>query len=218
MRVFVFALLSCAIAGSFAYRAELTSAQNLVPKLYSIRADAKPAIGAAKSSIASVREAEITFDMSGPNLVAAENITVSLFDGKQFEARVRETERRALDDVTWRGKIKYAKSDGDVIITFRKGYLSALIYGPDSVYEIVPRGEKHMLVELDQSQFPECGGGVAGERSDKTQANSSPLAGVDSADRIDVMIVYTTATKNFLGGDAQAQTLAQSAVDAANTA
>jgi len=218
MRVFVLTLLSCAIAGSFAYRAELTTAQNLVPKLYSIRTDAKPAIGAAKSSIASVREADIAFDMPGQNLVAAESITVSLFDGKQFDARVRETETRALDDITWRGKIKYAKFDGDVIITFRKGYYSGLIYGPDSVYEIVPRGEKQMLVELDQSRFPECGGGVAGDRNDSPVKNNAAIVGVDSADRIDVMVVYTTATKNFLGGDAQAQALAQAAVDAANTA
>ena len=218
MRVFVFALLICAIAGSFAYRADPTSAQSLAPKLYSIRTEAKPAFGPAKSSIASIREAEITFDMLGPNLVAAENITIPLFDGRQFDARVRETERRALDDVSWRGKIKYAKFDGDVIITFRKGYYSALIYGPMSVYEIVPRGDKHMLVELDQSKFPECGGGVEGGRSDVAPASAAPLAGVDSADRIDVLIVYTTATKNFLGGDAQAQALAQSAVDAANTA
>ena len=218
MRVTVLALFACAIAGSFAYRADETSAQNLVPRLYSIRTDAKTAVGAAKSSVASVREAEITFDTQGSNLVAAESITLSLFDGKQFDARVRETERRALDDVTWRGKISYAKSDGDVIITFRKGYYSGLIYGPTSVYEIVPRGEKHMLVELDQSQFPECGGGVAGDRNDKTPPRDAALVGVDSADRIDVMIVYTTATKNFLGGDAQAQVLAQSAIDSANTA
>lgn len=218
MRVFVFALLSCAIAVSFVYRAGHTSAQNLIPKLYSIKSDAKPAIGAAKSSLASVREAEITFDMSGPNLVAADSITISLFDGKQFDARVRETERRSLDDVTWRGKIKYAKFDGDVIITFRKGYYSALIYGPDSVYEIVPRGDKHMLVELDQSQFPECGGGVNDDRNVAAPTDNAALVGVDSADRIDVLIVYTTATKTFLGGDAQAQALAQSAVDAANTA
>jgi len=75
-----------------------------------------------------------------------------------------------------------------------------------------------MLVELDQSRFPECGGGVAGDRNDSPVKNNAAIVGVDSADRIDVMVVYTTATKNFLGGDAQAQALAQAAVDAANTA
>jgi hypothetical protein len=59
---------------------------------------------------------------------------------------------------------------------------------------------------------------VEGGRSEGAPASAAPLAGVDSADRIDVLVVYTTATKNFLGGDAQAQALAQSAVDAANTA
>ena len=179
MRVLVIALLLSAIAASFSYRAEKTLAQNLAPQLYSIRSDAKPALDAAKSSPASVREAEITFDMQGQSLVAAERIIVPLFDGKQFDARVRETERRALDDVTWRGKIQYAKTDGDVIITFRKGYYSALIYGPNSVYEIIPRGEKHILVELDQSRFPECGGGVAGDRNDTTPPSSAALVGVE---------------------------------------
>ncbi|HMS10908.1 MAG TPA: M12 family metallo-peptidase, partial [Pyrinomonadaceae bacterium] len=48
---------------------------------------------------------------------------------------------------------------------------------------------------------------------------NSPLASaVDSGDRIDVLVVYTTATKNFLGGDAQAQALSQNAIDATNTA
>ncbi len=44
------------------------------------------------------------------------------------------------------------------------------------------------------------------------------FVGVDSGDRIDVLVVYTTATKNFLGGDAQALAHAQAAIDATNTA
>ena len=194
-----------------------SSAQGLAPELYALKAVGRPVADADKSSIASVREAEIVFASGGQDVVRQERLTITLFDGKKFEAVVGQVEQRGRDDITWRGKIKYAKVDGDVIITFRKGYYSALIYGPDSVYEIVPRGDKHLLVELDQSKFPSCGGGIAG---DKTGAGSKSanLAGVDSGDRIDVLVVYTTATKNFLGGDAQAQAHAQAAIDASNTA
>ena len=120
-----------------------------------------------------------------------------------------------MDDYTWRGKIVEKEFSGDVVLTFRKGFVAGLIYAPNAVYEIVPRGDKQILVELNQTLFPECGGEI---KSDSTKANSNNLASVDSGDRIDVLVVYTTATKTFLGGDAQAQTLSQQAVDATNTA
>ena len=40
---------------------------------------------------------------------------------------------------------------------------------------------------------------------------------MDSGDRIDVLVLYSTPVKNTLGGDAQAQTFAQSAIDTTNT-
>lgn len=197
-----------------------SSGQRLAAPLFALKSAGKPVAEADRSSIASAREAEIVFNSSGQDLLQHDRLTIPLFDGKQFEAVLTQPEFRAADDVTWRGKIKYATVDGDVIITFRKGFYSALIYGPDSAYEIVPRGDKHFLVELDQSKFPNCGGAIKGDESNgrTSAADNLNLVGVDSGDRIDVLVVYTTATKNFLGGDAQAQALAQAAVDAANTA
>jgi hypothetical protein len=206
------ALVTCAAVVS----SERASAQKLATALYTIRSDAKAV--ADKSSIASVREAEIVFGAGVGELGGTTRMTIPLFDNKTVEAAVTEVERRGADDVTWRGKVRYAKVDGDVIVTFRKGFYAALIYGPDSVYEIVPRGDKHLLVELDQSKFPACGGGIKGDESSTRTSAPSNLVGFDSGDRIDVLVVYTTATKNILGGDAQAQTHAQAAIDAANTA
>jgi hypothetical protein len=194
-----------------------SSAQLLSPNLYSIVGEARAVSAEDRSSIASVREAEISFGSGGQLSARQDGLTVQLFDGKQFEARLTNGEERASDDLTWRGKIKNAAYDGDVVITFRKGFYSALIYGPDAVYEIVPRGDKHFLVQLDQSRFPECAGDLKGPVT-STQAVENLGIGVDSGDRIDVMVVYTTATKNFLGGDAQAQAHAQAAIDATNTA
>ena len=169
-----------------------------------------PSAKADKYSVASVRESEIEFNSQN-----SARLDLPLFDGKTYEAKHVSTEIRAMDDYTWRGKIEQGEFSGDVILTFRKGFVAGLIYSPNAVYEIVPRGEKQILVELNQSLFPECGGEIKGA---EVKANLSPQAVIDSGDRIDVLVVYTTATKNNLGGDAQAQTLSQQAIDATNTA
>lgn len=175
-----------------------------------------PAAKTDKSSIASVRESEIEF--SAANFVQAETLEILLFDGKTYQAKRSQIENRAMDDFTWRGKISDGKFVGDVILTFRKGFVSGLIYSPHAVYEIIPIGAKQILVELNQEIFPECGGGIESVEKSQISENQNALATIDSGDRIDVLVVYTTATKNNLGGDAQAQVLAQQAIDATNTA
>lgn len=171
-----------------------------------------PSAKADKTSVASLRESEIEFNFENST---KSRFNLPLFDGKHYGVKKTEIEIRALDDYTWRGKIIEKDFSGDVILTFRKGFVAGLIYSPKAVYEIIPKGDTQILVELDQTLFPECGGEI---KSEEPKGNSSNLASVDSGDRIDVLVVYTTATKNFLGGDAQAQTLAQQAIDATNTA
>ncbi len=173
------------------------------------------AVRSNKTSLASVRESDIEINFTTISETENSRLRFPLFDGKIYEAKHTQTEIRGLDDYTWRGKIEQGKFSGDVILTFRKGFVAGLIYAPNAVYEIVPRGDKQILVELNQTLFPECGGEIKSLEKSNAQNN---LASVDSGDRIDVLVVYTTATKNFLGGDAQAQTLAQQAVDATNTA
>ncbi len=183
-------------------------------RLFSI--DETPSSRADKSSVAAVREADIRLSQGADLTDRTMSLEISLFDGKSYEAAPREVETRSIDEYTWRGFIEQQGFRGDVILTFHKGFVAGLIYSPDGVFEIIPRGDRHVLVEIDQALFPECGGGI------KTEVKTSPepsavLGAVDSGDRIDVLVVYTTATKNFLGGDAQAQTLAQQAVDSTNT-
>jgi hypothetical protein len=168
----------------------------------------------APSSLASVKESKIGIDQH----ISEGEILIPLFDGKTYRAVEKGSEVRAIDDRTWRGKLIEGTFDGDVVITFRKGFVSGLIYSPDAVYEIVARGDSHYLVQLDQSLFAECGGDVKGEPAVATPGAAPEGGALDSGDRIDVLVVYTTATKNFLGGDAQAQALAQQAIDATNTA
>lgn len=167
-----------------------------------------------RTSLASVQEAEVIFDAKSHTAINIERLSVPLFDGKMHEAFRTDFESRGSDDFTWRGKIKA----GDVILAFKKGFVAGLIYSESDVYEIVPKGYKHILVKLDQSLFPECGGELRSDEKSPEKTNANAGAGTDSGDRVDVLVVYTTATKNILGGDAQAQAHAQAAIDAANTA
>lgn len=186
------------------------------PTLFSLKQTPQAKPETEKTSFASVRESEIAFNSLRENNSA--RLSFPLFDGKIHEAVRVESEFRAMDDYTWRGKIIDGEFSGDVVLTFKKNYVSGLIYAPNAVYEIVPKGERQVLVELDQSLYPECAGDINGDQSKENSTPNNMLAGVDSGDRIDVMVVYTTATKTFLGGDAQAQVLAQQAIDATNTA
>ncbi len=167
-----------------------------------------------KTSIASVRESEIKFDSL--SLSGTETLEIPLFDGKTYLAKHILTETREADDYTWRGRISQGKFEGDVILTFKKGYVAGLIYAPtNQVYEIVPKGEKQILIELNQNLFPECAGDLKGEPTNPKTENA--IATTDSGDRIDVLVLYTTPVKTSLGGDAQAQAFAQSAIDTTNT-
>ncbi|MGI8883215.1 MAG: M12 family metallo-peptidase [Pyrinomonadaceae bacterium] len=172
---------------------------------------------AEKFSVASVRESVIEINLSGLTVTEKPRLSFPLFDGKTYEAVRESSEIRRTDDFTWRGKITRDKFKGDVILTFKAGMVAGLIYAPDAVYEIIPKGGEQILVEINQQLFPECAGDIQGEKS---QTNSSKSANVsaDSGDRIDVLILYTTAVKNSLGGETQVQTFAQQAIDATNTA
>lgn len=174
----------------------------------------------SRTSVASVREAEIAVDASAFQAGQQEQLSIPLFDGKAFDARRLASEGKEVfsqDNFVWRGKLKAGKFVGDVVLTFNKGSVSGLIYSPDAVYEIAPKGETNILIELDQSLFPPCAGEIEGEKT-MAQRVTVPSGSSDSGDRIDVLVLYTAAVRTSAGGDTQAQTIAQQAIAATNTA
>ncbi len=200
-------------AALFAFVGESHAAAD---ELFTIKTQPKAAVGAERSSAASVRESVIEMNLDAAQLSKKDAFDVTVFDSKSYKA-VGSAEVRAIDDITWRGKIVADKFSGDVFFTVRKGYVAGMIYTPNAVYEIVAKGDRQYLVQLDQSLFPECYGDLKGNEP-SVRDNISPEGGLDSGDVIDVMVVYSTAVKNSVGGDAQAQALAQAAIDSANTA
>jgi hypothetical protein len=128
-------------------------------------------------SVASVKEIDIEINLPGVN---ASRLFLPLFDGKIYEAAGTGTEMRSLTDLTWRGKIRQGKFEGDVVLTVKNGYTAGLIYTPDAVYEVVPMGSRQILVQLDQSKFPECAGDVKGDPPLQNAQPESPSAQIAS--------------------------------------
>ena len=94
-----------------------------------------PAARSDKSSIASVRESEIAVS---PEAADSAAVTLPLFDGRSYEAHVEKREARGRDEVFWAGKIRTEAFEGDVILNYKRGFLTGLIYAPAAVYEIPP--------------------------------------------------------------------------------
>lgn len=186
----------------------------IVPRLFSIAES--QSFRSEKTSPASVEERVIEVGAESGSLFNSEQFDIPLLDGKVYRARRVSSEMRSLTDLTWHGKLVSGKYRGDVILTHNNGFFAGLIYSPDAVYEIVPRGNEHLLLKLDQSLFPECGGSPIPETAVLEQPAEAMGSTPDSGDRLDILVLYTTATKNFLGGDAQARTLSQQAVDVTN--
>lgn len=168
-------------------------------------------------SVASVKESDIRINLAELSRGGTERLSLPLFDGKTYEAKSTGIEIRSMTDLTWRGKIRQGKFEGDVILTLKNGYVAGLVYSPNAVYEIVPVKDRQILVQLDQTLFPECAGDIKGDPPVQAVQPESPSATIDSGDRIDVLVLYTTPVKNSLGGDAQAQAFAQSSIDTTNT-
>lgn len=214
--IYLIVFAAVAVAG-LEFASSSVRAQRSARPIFSLTETPRERSAEERLSIASVLESGIAVDPAEVS-PASTAIEFPLLDGKTYRAFATGVESRSMTDFTWRGKLGRPGSTSDVILTWRNGHLAGLIYTRDAVFEIAPRGDAHVLAQLDQSRFPECGGGLAGGEGPAARPDSLAGSPADSGDRIDVLVVYTTATKNAMGGDGPAQTLAQQSVDSANTA
>lgn len=178
-----------------------------------------------KSSIASISETEISFNFTNSRRVNSKQLSFALPNGKLYVAMQRDLdgfEVRGKNDFTWRGQITEGDNVGDVILTFNGKSISGLIYAGETVYEIVSKGERQILVELDQRQFPDCAGEINSFEFENKFFDSllwnDDVTTADTGNTIDVLVLYTGGVRSSLGGDAQARTFAQQAIDSTNTA
>lgn len=179
-----------------------------------------------KSSIASISESEIIFNFTSRSQINSERLIFPLPDGNLRVAVQRKTEgfeEHGDGGFTWRGKLKEGIMSGDVVLTFNDGSAAGLIYAGNTVYEIVSKAGRHILIELDQNKFPDCAGEIKSNEfeneAEDTAASANELdAPADTGNTIDVLVLYTSSVRSSLGGDTQSQNFAQQAISSTNTA
>jgi hypothetical protein len=225
------AIVAFGVSGAFAQSA------NKKARLFNLTGTEK--FGDKSLSVAAVNQQEIEVNFAAVGSPRAREIQIADLDGNIYSAVQRETEgfvRKDADTFTWNGKIYGNKDfDGDVVLTVHKNVMSGLIFAPSGVYNITPQaGGAHVLVKIDQNLFPEehpqdyfdwqrenavqMSSSANRNLFWKNSAAESLAPSVDDGSVIDVMIVYTTAVKNGLGGTTQADAFAAQAVATTNAA
>lgn len=229
----IFASLLCAAAATFFLLAALytnsffapANAQSDVP-LFSLGETVTQLVENEKSSLAAISETRINFNVLNAAQLNVKQLSFVLPDGKlrvAIQNNLEGFEERGKSEFTWRGKLEENNLSGDVILTFGENSVSGLIYAGDAVYEIVTRDEQQILVELAPNKFPDCAGEIRSPKVENKFFDSDTFASddvraADTGNTIDVLVLYSSNVRNSLGGDAQARTFAQQAIDSTNTA
>ena len=167
-------------------------------------------------SVAGVRAVEVVFNPAS-NPASVNELALELFGASGIAARTNFTQRD--NGWTWTGNVD-GVTGHSVVLSQVDGQLAGLVSTHSANYELRPnRKGSAMLIELDPTAFPPCGGAVEAETlpAMKFDARVPTVPVGIVATNIDVMIVYTPQLLTSLGGTAQVQAQAQAAVDAANT-
>jgi peptidyl-Asp metalloendopeptidase len=166
------------------------------------------------------------------DLSAQTEIKLPLADGTELQLR-RLREERTEQTVSWFGQVLGDENSTVVLTHVRTGKIESwagYIQTQSKVYEISPSAQGTVLMEIDDSQFPNCGGALA-PPTDSPAAHaqeSLPLLNSvqvpriatvnDAPNEIDVLIVFRPGSVTQLGGQNAARAFAQNAVNVSNQA
>ncbi len=162
-------------------------------------------------------------------------VTLNLFDDLSVTAE-RMATRRQLESTVWTGRVVDDPESWVIVATHDNGATFAKVVVDGSIFEVRPRARGvHAIVELDPAATPGAGAseeplddavvpdfGFDARGGDGTIQSSHSVcddAFGCGAQTIDIMIVYTSAARNAMGGtDASAQATIAAGVDEMNLA
>jgi len=149
----------------------------------------------------------------------AERLRMPLPDGSHVWVEHSGSEQRGAHDYTWTGR---AANDPEqqIVLTRVGSHASAYLSLKSGIYELTTSAEGGVLLKLDTDLFPGCGGALKPplDADDSVPARSAGTTPDGSADLMDVLVVFSPGSVTQLGGEAQARTFAQGAVDSSNQA
>lgn len=153
---------------------------------------------------------------------AAEQLDLALPGGGVIRIARVASEERGPDDWTWLGTVA-DDPEQQAVLTRVGEHASAYLSLDSGIYELTPTTSGPLLLKLDTDRFPGCGGAMVPPATSREGgiSDAEPASGASSrsgGDLMDVLVVFSPGSLAQLGGQAQAQVFAQSAVDSSNQA
>ena len=141
------------------------------------------------------------------NLKSNPQIGLNLFADVAYIGEVNRLEENSPDSISWIGKLKHLDL-GYFYLVVSDGAFIAHIASPEGIYEVAQAGnDLYQITEIDQSQLEEADAVFDEKLDDEPSVGDEPAtdgvsATADSSDRIDVMVLYTTAARIAEGSTA----------------
>ena len=157
------------------------------------------------------------------NALNAPALLVNLFDNTQIAVTKTKVERPRADRLVWHGR---GEDGSQVVLSVVKGMMAGTIYRDGQTFDVVADGNGlYRIAELDAAAFPtddpefDMLAAPDAKAAAGTTSSRQPTMSADGVPQIDVMVVWTPAARNAVGGtQAAMDSLVQSAVANANLA
>jgi Leucine-rich repeat (LRR) protein len=144
-----------------------------------------------------------------------DQIFLNLFEDVSFVATLARVEKLSKGGIAWIGHIDSVQ-ESEVTLISRGNQMAANIVLPGAFYQVRYAGEGvHVIKEIDQSKFPPEAHSIPVET--EPSAEQWWGANADDGSSIDVLVVYTEAVKNTVGGQTAMENLIDLAVTETNT-
>lgn len=165
-----------------------------------------------------------------------ESLVFDLFDDVSLVARFDRISRKSEDGYTWRGTLQEAEDGGWFILTVQREAMVAHFWTADGrSFELHPAGEEsdvYLVHETIQESFPECKTCAAHDNRwhhrprERAEQAEPPVAlgeqceqgDSDDGSIIDVLVVYTPASRVAAGGTNAIEATIIAAMEATNHA
>ena len=178
--------------------------------------------GAQKRNEAALRHRSVQMDIG---LLNNKNIRLNLFGDTEFNAERTHVKKGPEGEITWSGKLKGPDRGIAHITVFGDGVAGSISTHDGRLFEINSAPGGHVMIEeIDLDQLPPHADPITPDNGtfedgplDGSEAVNAPAISGDSGTLIDLMVVYTQASR-VRYGESGIQTKIINAVDAMNSA
>ena len=135
------------------------------------------------------------------NLMSQAQVGLNLFPDVTYIGEIDRREENSPNSYSWIGRLKH-KDSGYFYLVVSDDVFIAHIASPDGIYEVSLAGDDlYQVTEIDQAQFEEALP-IVQDNLDKRDSTPDVTVGADLSDRIDVIVLYTTAARIAEGSTA----------------